>query len=79
MFEGLQTPSNFTAPILEPIHLAREIVRMVDDGDSGEIRLPLYTNLIPILPALPNSLQKFVRWWSNMDRAMLDYSKKKSH
>jgi hypothetical protein len=77
LFAGLVTPSNFTAPVLEPIELAREIVRMVDDGDSGEIRLPFYTKVVPILPALPHSLQLAVRWWSAMDRAMLNFAKAK--
>jgi hypothetical protein len=71
----LKTPSNFTAPVLEPIDLAREIVQMIDDGDSGEIRLPFYTKLVPVLQGLPNSLQKFVRWYSAMDQAMLGFAK----
>jgi hypothetical protein len=77
LFAGLTTPSNFLAPIVEPVDLAKEIVRKIDSGFSGEISMPLYARWIPLLPALPVSIQKIVRGWSGMDISMIDLSKKK--
>lgn len=75
MFAGVQTPSNFIAPIVEAVELAKEIVQMIDFGESGEIRLPFYTKWAPILQALPASVQLLARKLSGIDRAMLPYSK----
>lgn len=78
LFAGIRTPSNFLAPVVEPVELAKEIVQMIDSGCSGEIMLPLYAKWIPLLGALPVGFQRIVRWWSGMDKAMLEFSKKKA-
>ncbi|KAF2766498.1 NAD(P)-binding protein [Teratosphaeria nubilosa] len=70
LFEGVQTPSSFFGPVVEPVELAREIVKMVDAGESGEISLPLYARYIDWLHVLPAGLAKIARWASGMDRAM---------
>jgi short-subunit dehydrogenase len=75
MFAGVKTPSNFLAPIMEPVELARRIVQMIDDGESGEIRSPFYASWIPVLGALPAGVQALLRRWSGLDRAMQHYSK----
>ena len=36
LFEGVKTPSSFLGPVVEAVELAREIVRVVDEGVSGE-------------------------------------------
>ena len=69
MFKGMKTPSNFIAPVVAPIELAKEIVQMIDSGWSGEIFLPLYTRTTALIPALPTGLQKIVKLLSGMDRA----------
>ena len=74
LFAGLKTPSTFLAPVVEPVELAKEIVKMIDSGLSGEIRLPFYADWIPILQSLPVGLQQVLRNWSGLDRAMLDFS-----
>lgn len=77
MFGGLKTPSSFLAPIVEPVELAKEIVTIVDSGWSGEIALPLYSRLVPLLAALPSGIWTIGRAFSEMDNAMLDYSAQK--
>ena len=46
LFQGVETPSSFLGPVVETVELAREIVKMVDLGMSGEISLPLYARWI---------------------------------
>lgn len=70
LFEGVQTPSSFLGPVVEAPELAREIVRLVDAGESGEISLPLYAKWVGVLDVLPFSLQRLARWASGVDRAM---------
>ncbi|KAK5126059.1 hypothetical protein LTR85_011414 [Meristemomyces frigidus] len=72
LFAGLETPSSFLGPVVEPVELAREIVRMVDAGESGHISMPLYARCIDWLHILPVGLQRFVRACSGVDRAMED-------
>ncbi|WPH00373.1 Hypothetical protein R9X50_00320000 [Acrodontium crateriforme] len=75
LFKGVKTPSSFFGPVVEPVGLAREIVKMVDAGQSGEISLPLYARWIECLHVLPVGVQRMVRWLSGMDQAMDSFSK----
>jgi hypothetical protein len=77
LFADLRTPSNFLAPVVEPVELAKEIVQMIDSGCSGQIAMPLYARWVPLLGVLPAGVQRMVRGWSGMDGAMLALSKKK--
>lgn len=70
LFAGVQTPSSFLGPVVEAPELAREIVRAIDEGVSGEISLPLYAKWVGILQVLPFSLQRLARWASGVDTAM---------
>ena len=70
LFAGVETPSSFFGPIVEPVELAREIVRMIDMGESGEISMPLYARWIEWLHVLPVGAQRIVRRLSGIDRAM---------
>lgn len=74
LFAGMNTPSAFLAPVVEPVELAKEVVNMIDSGLSGEIRIPFYANWVPIFQALPVSLQQVLRTLTGLDRAMLDFS-----
>jgi hypothetical protein len=77
LFESVQTPSNFLAPIVEPVELAKEIVRMIEIGESGNIRMPFYSQWAPVLLALPVGVQAIVRRWSGLDQAMIRSMEKK--
>ncbi|KAK3062039.1 hypothetical protein LTS18_004949 [Coniosporium uncinatum] len=70
LFAGLQTPSAFLAPVVEPVDLAKEIIKLVDAGEGGEISLPFYAKWIPWLNVLPAGLQRIVRAMSGLDSAM---------
>lgn len=70
MFAGIKTPSNFLAPIVTPADVAKDIIRLVERGESGEVALPLYSRYIQILGVLPIGIQQLVRSWSGLDKAV---------
>lgn len=70
MFASLKTPSNFLAPVVTPAGMAKEIIRLVDRGESGEIALPLYSRYIQILGVLPFGIQHILRRLSGIDKAL---------
>ncbi|OCL06809.1 short chain dehydrogenase/reductase [Glonium stellatum] len=72
MFAGVKTPSSFFAPVVAPVDVAKEIIKMVDRGESGEIAIPLYTRWIEWLGVLPVGVQTILRAWSGIDVAMAD-------
>lgn len=74
MFKGMKTPSNFLAPVVAPVELAKEIVSMINSGWSGEVCLPLYTRFTPLIAAMPAALQKITKALSGMDQAMLEFT-----
>ncbi|KAF1833724.1 short chain dehydrogenase/reductase [Decorospora gaudefroyi] len=78
MFTGVKTPSNFLAPIVTPAEIGKDIIRLIEKGESGEVALPLYSRYIPILGSLPVGVQHLVRKWSGMDKAVgrIDPAKK---
>ena len=70
LFASVRTPNSFFGPVVEPVELAREIVRMIDAGESGEISMPLYARWIEWLHVLSVGMQKLVRRLSGIDGAM---------
>ena len=70
LFAGVQTPSTFLGPVLEPVDVAKDIIRAIDHGCSADIALPLYARWVPILVVLPVGLQRVVRWACGLDHAM---------
>lgn len=78
MFQQLKTPSNFLAPVVPPVDLAKAIVDMIDSGWSGEISLPLYATWGSIIPALPASIQKILKGLSGMDAAMAKFAESRA-
>ena len=70
MFAGLQTPSNFLAPVVTPAEIGKAIITMIEKGESGEIALPLYSRYIQVLGVLPVGIQRLVRRWSGLDKAV---------
>ncbi|KAF2812419.1 short chain dehydrogenase/reductase [Mytilinidion resinicola] len=70
MFANVKTPSAFLAPVLAPVDIAKEIIRLVDGGRGGTIAVPLYARWIDVLGVLPAGLQYLVRRWSGVDNAM---------
>ncbi|KAF2726026.1 NAD(P)-binding protein [Polychaeton citri CBS 116435] len=70
LFAGVETPSPFFGPVVEPVDLMREIMRLLERGEGGEISLPLYARWIQWVNILPVSIERVVRWVSGADRAM---------
>ena len=70
MFSGVKTPSNFLGPVVSPAQIAKDIMNMVEKGESGEIAVPLYARYIQVLSVLPVGVQTLVRRWSGIDRAI---------
>ncbi|KAL7273550.1 hypothetical protein RUND412_003575 [Rhizina undulata] len=77
LFEGVKTPNNFFAPVLEPVDVAREIIAKIDSGAGGELSMPTYARWISLLDVLPGSFQKGLRWASGIDRAMVGFKGRK--
>lgn len=74
LFGGVETPSNFLGPILDPSQVAETIVEAVRQGRGGLLCLPLYASWIPLMRILPAGFAKAVRRASGIDRAMSNFS-----
>lgn len=70
LFEGVRTPNSFFGPVLEPVDVAKEIIKAIDGGSSAELRLPLYARWIDWLNVMPVGVQVLVRKVAGVDRAM---------
>ena len=79
LFAGVKTPSSFFGPIVEPVELAREVVRLIDAGESGVISMPFYARWIDWQSVLPMSVQRLTRWFSGVDRAMEGFASERSN
>lgn len=70
MFKTVSTPSRFVGPVLPTIELAWAIVDAVDQGRTGELRLPTYAKMARITTALPQSLYEILRKLYKVDETV---------
>lgn len=63
--------ANFFGPVLAAKDVAREIVSLLDKGDSGVLRMPFYGKCMPFYAAMPGAAQRMLRWFSGIDRAII--------
>jgi short-subunit dehydrogenase len=63
--------AHFFDPVLEVKDVAKEIVKQIERGEGGVIRLPFYAKCVPLLSVMPGTLQRLARWWSGIDRAIV--------
>jgi len=70
LFGKITTPNRFFAPVLEPIHVAYQIVSVIDSGKAGVLRLPAYAKLVNWYAVLPASVQKLSRYLCGIDKAV---------
>jgi NAD(P)-dependent dehydrogenase (short-subunit alcohol dehydrogenase family) len=70
LFDGIQTPNQFFAPVVEPIQVAHDIVSAIDNGDNGVIRMPAFAKLVNWYAVLPASIQRLARYVSGIDSAV---------
>lgn len=74
LFDWIQTPNSFVAPILEPVQVAQEIVEAIDNGRGGVIRLPAFAAFARWFAILPAGLQRIARSLSGIDNAVANGS-----
>lgn len=70
MFNGVKTPSSLLAPELDPKVVAKVVFDSVSLGRRGEIKIPFYGNILPIMRAFPWPITQSVRYFSGMDASM---------
>lgn len=70
MFRGVKTPSRVVAPVLEPSYVAEKIIKALELGRRGEIKLPAYANLFPLVRLLPWPLVELLRGTVGIDASM---------
>ncbi|KAF2749885.1 short chain dehydrogenase/reductase [Sporormia fimetaria CBS 119925] len=70
MFAKVKTPSNFFAPVIAPTEVAKEILRLIEKGQSGEVTAPFYTSWVSAFGVLPHGVQALLRKWSGVDTAI---------
>lgn len=69
MFAGVRTPSTLLAPELDPKRVAATVVSALELGRKGEIQLPVYAKIVPVLRAFPWQLIEMTRGFSGMDKS----------
>ncbi|KAI0181529.1 NAD(P)-binding protein [Hypoxylon sp. FL1284] len=70
LFAGVKTPNSFIAPVVEPIEVAKEVIKAIDLGLSDHIATPLYARWVDWYNVLPVGLQKIARGLSGIDGSM---------
>lgn len=73
MFSSIPSPLSLFAPELDPKYVSQKLVAALEVGRRGEIKLPFYGNLMPIMRAIPWPVVEFLRDVSGMDRSMAGF------
>ncbi|KAI1136736.1 NAD(P)-binding protein [Hypoxylon sp. FL0543] len=73
LFYGVKTPNTFVAPVVEPIEVAKEVIKAIDMGLSDHIAMPLYARWIDWYNVLPVGLQKIARKLAGIDSSMATF------
>jgi len=79
LFYGVQTPSSFLAPVVEPVEVAKEIINAIDNGKAGHIAMPLYARWIAWYNVLPIGMQRIARRLAGVDTAMRTFVGRKGN
>ncbi|KAK2596236.1 hypothetical protein QQS21_006328 [Conoideocrella luteorostrata] len=70
LFYGVQTPSSFFAPVVEPVDVAKEIIAAIDNGKGVTVGMPFYARWVDWYNVLPVGLQTIARTVAGVDRGM---------
>jgi NAD(P)-dependent dehydrogenase (short-subunit alcohol dehydrogenase family) len=70
LFNGVETPSSFFGPVLEPVDVAREVIAAIDAGSSENLAMPFYARWIDWMNVAPVGVHAILRRLSGVDRAM---------
>ncbi|KAK4166116.1 epidermal retinol dehydrogenase 2 [Cladorrhinum sp. PSN259] len=73
LFYGVQTPNAFLAPIVEPVDVAKEVIKAIDDGQNAVIGMPLYARWIDWYNVLPIGFQAVLRKMAGVDNGMKSF------
>lgn len=73
LFCGVLTPCSLLAPELDPKYVAAKVVKALELGSRGEIKLPFYGNFLPVLRAVPWPVSEAARYLSGIDSSMLTF------
>jgi len=73
LFTGVETPSSFFAPVLEPVDVAKEVIAAIDAGSSTVLALPLYARWIDWMNVMPVGVQGILRKLVRIDTAMKSF------
>jgi short-subunit dehydrogenase len=70
LFNGVQTPNSFFAPVLEPVDVAKEVIAAIDSGSSAVLAMPLYARWIDWMNVFPVGVQAILRGMCGVDAGM---------
>lgn len=70
LFAGVDPGHGFLAPLVEPVDVAKEVIKAVDLGISDHIATPLYARWIDWYSVLPVGLQRLARDFAGVDQGM---------
>jgi NAD(P)-dependent dehydrogenase (short-subunit alcohol dehydrogenase family) len=70
LFNGVQTPSSFFGPVLEPVDVAKEVIAAIDAGSSAVLAMPFYARWIDWLNVMPVGVEAILRKLGGIDSAM---------
>ena len=83
LFSGVNLPwyAHFFGPVLDSKDIAREIIRVIDRGDSWRVRMPFYAKIVggALWKCIPAGLMGLVRWGTGIDEAMRDVGRQGEH
>lgn len=79
MFQGVDLGKirGFFAPVVEPVDVAKAVIKAIDGGCSAELAMPLYVRWVDWINVCPVGVIKVVRWISGIDIAMEQFEGRK--
>ncbi|KAG9247906.1 hypothetical protein BJ878DRAFT_490781, partial [Calycina marina] len=77
LFNGVQTPSSFFGPVLEPVEVAKEVIAAIDAGSSADLAMPLYARWVDWMKVAPVGVQALMRKFVGVDTAMRTFRGRK--
>lgn len=72
MFRGTVQRCEFMTPGLEPVQVAKEIMKAIDQGRSTEIHIPFYVGLLPLMRMMPIKLNDWIHEISGANTALVN-------
>ncbi len=70
LFYGVQTPNAFFAPVVEPVDVAKAVIKAIDNGHNAAIGMPLYARWMDWYNVMPLGIQQVLRRLAQVDTAM---------